>query len=388
MEPETSCSEDERVQVQPMISPPYKWICFLTIESVRGRRYTGTGFKIILPKLSRTVVITSASCTFVDGAYAKKIIVEFPEQRIIKVRSDDVYAPPEYTTKRDPDHDYGFILLPGHGDSNEGFGWSTIAKLDRCLVNNCGYPDDKPDATMWITGGKIVKYTDHSFSYMNNSISCKSGSPVFTWGKGNWSVLGIQSSHNNSLNCAVRFTNKMIFNLLHSMLSLSAKFIRSAYFSHVYIRCYGSEVESFYEGGSGVINCQYKPPKAWEKFYIYPVEITTPSSPCKVIIESAQWPNRFIRMDGNKVRRFNGPEGGIVNCQYGAHSWEVFILKEWSGGVVTFRSNKFPHCYIRLDGNNVSSWQGGGSGIVNCQYYDDITKPPLEWEQFYLEEDN
>ena len=380
--------EDERVQIQPMASLPYKWICFLTIESVKGKRYTGTGFKILLPNVSRTVIITSASCIFVDGAYAKKIIVEFPEQRVVKVRSDDIYAPSEYTTKRDQDHDYGLILLPGPGDGNEGFGWSTIAKLDEFMVNNCGYPDDKPHGTMWLTGGKIVKCADHRFSYMDNSMSCKSGSPVFTWAKGNWSVFGIQSSLNEKSNCAVRFTTGMIFNFYHSMLDLKPKSIRSAYFSDVYIRCNGSEIESPAAGGKGIINCQYKPSGAWEKFYIYPVELTIPGGPCKVVIESVQWPNIFIRMDANKMMKFEGPGGGTVNCQYGARSFEVFILKECSGGLVAFRSNKFPQCYIRLDGRNVYSWQGGGSGTINCQYYDDITKPPLEWEQFCLEEDN
>ena len=172
------------------------------------------------------------------------------------------------------------------------------------------------------------------------------------------------------------------------MLNQKPKFIRSAYFSDVYIRCCGTTIESPATGGGGIINCQYKQPRAWEKFYIYPVELIIPSSPCKVVIESVQWPGRFIRMDASKMRKFEDPGGGIVNCQYGVGSFEVFILKECPNGFVGFRSNKFPQCYMRLDGRNVFSWQGDGSGIVNCQYYDDITKLPLEWEQFYLEEDN
>ena len=295
---------DERAQIQPMSSPPYKWICFLTIESVRGKRYTGTGFKILVPNVKRTVVITSANCTFVDGAYAKKITIEFPEQRIVKVRSEDVYAPPEYTTKSDADHDYGVILLPGPGDSNEGFGWSTIEELDKCQVSNCGYPDDKPHGTMWMMGGKIVESTDHSFLYMDSTISCKSGSPVFTWAKGNWSVLGIQSTHKGNHSSAIRFTSRMILKICHSMLSLKAKFIRSVGFPNVYIRCCASELNSFTGRGGGIINCQYKSPQDWEKFYIYPVEIIRYGGPYKVIIESAQWRNVFIRMDGREMKKF------------------------------------------------------------------------------------
>ena len=60
---------------------------------------------------------------------AKKIIIEFRKQgfRIMKVLSEDVYA--EFTTKSDTDHDYGVVLLPGPGDSNEGLGWYRIEVL-------------------------------------------------------------------------------------------------------------------------------------------------------------------------------------------------------------------------------------------------------------------
>ena len=37
--PEAVCGKDERVQVDPMTSPPYKWICSLLIESARDVMY-------------------------------------------------------------------------------------------------------------------------------------------------------------------------------------------------------------------------------------------------------------------------------------------------------------------------------------------------------------
>ena len=125
-----SCSKDERVQVQPMVSPPYKWICFLTIESVTGKRCTGTGFKVLLPNVNRTAVITSANCIFIDGAYAK-VVVHFPEQIAIEIQRDDLYVPQEYKDNSDPAHNYGLILLPGPGDGNDGFGWSNCESQRR-----------------------------------------------------------------------------------------------------------------------------------------------------------------------------------------------------------------------------------------------------------------
>lgn len=72
----------------------------------------------------------------------------------------------------DPDYDYGIILLPAPDDCNERFAYSTtIEELDKRIVNsNCGYPDDKPCRTMWITGGIMLDLTDRTFFYMDYSI--------------------------------------------------------------------------------------------------------------------------------------------------------------------------------------------------------------------------
>ena len=59
--PEAVCGKDERVQVDPMTSPPYKWICSLLIESARGVMYRGSGYNIHLPDVNRTVVVTIAA---------------------------------------------------------------------------------------------------------------------------------------------------------------------------------------------------------------------------------------------------------------------------------------------------------------------------------------
>ena len=76
---ESICGKDERVQVDPMTSPPYKWICFLWIKSSSGDWSFGSGFKIHLPGVNRTAIVTAGHCTYVDGAYAAKIIVKFPD---------------------------------------------------------------------------------------------------------------------------------------------------------------------------------------------------------------------------------------------------------------------------------------------------------------------
>lgn len=387
--PESVCGKDERVEVDPMTSPPYKWICFLTIESAKGWKYVGSGFKIHLPDVDHTAIVTSGHCTYVEGEYAKKITVKFPGEAAIEVGPDDLYASPEYVKSGSADHDYGLILLPGSGASDDGFGWSAIVEneeLDNRLVTNCGYPADKPQGTMWITGGKISTYTTNRIFYMNDTMGGQSGSPVYTWYGGYWTVLAVHS-YGGCPNSAPRFTYTMISRFLERMNGLKRKSLRSVPFPDVYVRCDGSGVTEPTGHGGGTVNCQYKPPGEWEYFYIYPVEMTPSSaveSTYKVVIESAHFRNVFIRLDSKGMSHFQGPGGGEVNCQFTPGSYEIFIVKQENNGGHSFRSVPFPHCYIRLDGTGVTQHTSGGGGTVNCQWYG-LSESPGSNETFYIE---
>lgn len=388
---ESVCGKDERVQVDPMTSPPYKWICSLLIESASGAIARASGFKIHLPDVNRTAVVTSGHCTYVAGAYATKITVQFPGQRAVHVGPNNIYASPEYINTGDADHDYGLIVLPGNSD--DGFGWSAIIpdeELSNRLVTNCGYPGDKPAGTMWITGGSIASNTANRIYYMNDTKGGQSGSPVYTWYGGYWTVLAVHS-YGGCPNSAPRFTREMICRFLEWINGLKVKSLRSVNFPDVYLRCDGTGVVQYKPAGGGTVNCQYKPPKDWEKFYIYPVEMAPSLAPqstrtYKVVIESAHFRNVFIRMDSQGMSQSMGPGGGEVNCQYTAKSWaELFFLRQETNGNYSFRSVQFPHCYIRLDGTGVHSQSGPGGGTVNCQYYDDPSAPALSYERFYME---
>lgn len=388
--PESICGRDERVQVNPMTSPPYKWICFLLIESASGRLYHGSGFKIHLPDANRTAIVTSGHCTYIHGDYARKITVTIPGQDAeVEVGPKDMYASPEYQKTASADHDYGLILLPGASD-DDGFGWSTIIKDEELrdrLVTNCGYPGDKPRGTMWITGGNIVKYTSNRIFYMNDTMGGQSGSPVYTWHNGYWTVLGVHS-YGGCPNSAPRFTTEMIYRFLKFMKCLKLSTIRSVGFPEVYLRCDGSGVTELLEHGGGTVNCQYKPPRTYEKFYIIPVEVPpslASETHLKVAILSFQFSSVFIRLDSQGMSHFDADGGGQVNCQFTAHSYEIFFLKQEKNGCYSFRSVQFPHCYIRLDGSGVRSSSASGGGTVNCQWYDAST-PLGKYELFYVEE--
>ncbi len=395
--PETVCVRDERVQVDLTFFPPFKWICFLTIHRSSGD-YVGSGFKIHLPDVGRTAIVTSGHVTYSlkDKEYAKTITVKFPGEAPIEVGTKDLYAAPEYINSGSEDYDYGLILLPGAGNSDDGFGWSAIVsdgQPDNSLVTICGYPADRePFGTMWITEGKISSYTASKISYMAGG---QSGSPVYTWYSGYRTVLGVHS-YGGCPNSAPRFTVQMIYRFLEFMKELKLTSLRSVEFPDVYVRCDGTGVTKPSAPGGGTVNCQYNPPSPtsslWKslRFYIYPVEVAPSLALFGItiaVIESAQFSKVFIRMNSKGMNQFEGAGGGEVNCQYAPPStWESYICTQEPNGGYSFRSVQFPRCYIRLDGRGVDSPLTNGGGTVNCQWYDRNTpNTPTTWERFFKE---
>lgn len=293
--------------------------------------YVGSGFKIHLPDVGRTAIVTAGHVMYskADGGYPSSIAVVFPGQNSFTVTDqNDMYAASEYIRSESGEYDYGLFLLPGAGNCDDGFGWSAIVpngELSNRLVTNCGYPGDKTQGTLWITGGKITNLTATQIFYMNDTFGGESGSPVYTWYGGYWTVVGVHSSASNNNNqpacpnVATRFTIQMIYRFLEFMNEITIKSLKSAAssFPGVYVRCDGQGVTSFQSNGAGTVNCQYQPPGAWEQFYIYPVEVP-PSlavnpGPYKVVIESKASQNVFIRLDGHNMSKFESNGGGVVN---------------------------------------------------------------------------
>ena len=205
---------------------------------------------------------------------------------------------------------------------------------------------------------------------------------------GYWTVVGVHSQ-GGCPNSAVRFTPDMIMRFYQRMNALNSVTIQSVHFPHVYLRCDGNGVVKPVGPGGGKVNCQYTPPKSYEQFHIYPIAMKpsiAPLSTFPVLILSATWNNVYIRMDGSGMTKPNGGGGGTVNCQYGGRTYERFYYRQEKNKTFSFRSMKFPHCYLRLDGTGVTTHTGPGGGTVNCQYYEDPEKPLPDnvWETFYI----
>ncbi len=103
------------------------------------------------------------------------------------------------------------------------------------------------------------------------------------------------------------------------------------HFPDVYIRCDASDVKESTGPGGGTVNCQCTPPQSWEQFYVIPLEMppSLVKQPiCKVVIESAEWENAFLRLEDKNMTEFRSSGGGKVNLQFGAMPYEQFIPKK------------------------------------------------------------
>jgi hypothetical protein len=143
--------------------------------------------------------------------------------------------------------------------------------------------------------------------------------------------------------------------------------VQSAQFPNVFLRIDGSKVTQPSSAGSGIVNCQFGA-RSWEQFLLIANADNT------VSLESSHWNNVYLRMDGNGVTEPTGPGGGLVNCQFTAGAYEKFRLHRQTDGTYAIESVQWPGVYLRMDGTHVNESHDWGGGLVNCQF----TAGPLE----------
>ena len=137
--------------------------------------------------------------------------------------------------------------------------------------------------------------------------------------------------------------------------------IQSVQFPNVFLRLDGSGVTRNIAAGVGTVNCQFTA-GPYEKF------ILRAYGQDQFSIESLQFPNVFLRMDGIRVTSFQGAGSGTVNGQFGTGPYLRFLLRQDTDGQYTIESFRFPNAFLRMDGSSVKSFTPPGSGVVNAQY--------------------
>jgi hypothetical protein len=167
--------------------------------------------------------------------------------------------------------------------------------------------------------------------------------------------------------------------------------IQSVSFPNAFLRMDGSHVTQFEGRGSGTVNCQFYDKGSTPAPNIGNLEvfdlIWLPSAPPAgqgagdFALRSFTYPNAFLRMDASNVTHVDGSVGGTVNCQYypsgstplnNSSDLEYFKFLDvssdapWGNNAFSWGLN--PFVWLRVDGSNVTRFEGGGSGTVNCQY--------------------
>lgn len=188
--PESVCQLDDRALVTNTTVVPWRWICKLIITFPDDAKFVGTGW-FIGPK----AVMTAGHCVYssANGGWARQIEVipgmqgtTRPYGSMIGTSFRSVTG---WTSNSDPNYDYGCIILPSPTLGNQvgyfGFAALTDNSLNNLLINNSGYPADKPAGTQWFNAGRVTGVTVLKIKYMLDTYGGQSGSPT-------WRSLGNQ----------------------------------------------------------------------------------------------------------------------------------------------------------------------------------------------------
>lgn len=178
------CALDDRVEVMNTTALPWRWICKLFITFPDNAKFIGTGW-FIGPK----TVMTAGHCVYskANGGWATQIEVvpgirgtERPYGSMVGTSFRSVTG---WTEDSDQNYDYGCIILPSPDLGNQvgyfGFAALTDDSLKELLVNNSGYPGDKPPGTQWFNAGRVTETTPLKVFYMLDTYGGQSGCP--TW---------------------------------------------------------------------------------------------------------------------------------------------------------------------------------------------------------------
>jgi len=215
--PETVCGSDDRVRISPAAAIPWRWICQLIITMPNGAGFRGTGW-FIGPKC----VMTAGHCVYSksNGGWARRIEVipgmdgnSRPYGSAIGTNFRSVVG---WTSNSDPNYDYGCIILPtalGNTVGYFGFANLTDGSLNGLVLNNSGYPGDKPFGTQWFNAGRVSQLTSRKIYYMLDTYGGQSGSPVWRFANGLRHAVGIHA-YGGCPNSATRINTDVFNNML------------------------------------------------------------------------------------------------------------------------------------------------------------------------------
>lgn len=91
-----------------------------------------------------------------------------------------------------------------------GVGTYRDAQLANMIVNNAGYPADKPLGTQWFNAGRILKVQPNTLTYGLDTEPGQSGSPIFQFTADSQRiVVAVHAYGDSGENIGIRITNDL-----------------------------------------------------------------------------------------------------------------------------------------------------------------------------------
>lgn len=214
--------DDERTRVTPCTSQPYQWIVSLLMRFPNDQLYKGSGSIVLIGggDARTRVVLTCAHNLYSvrNGGYAVEVTVTPAKDGAsapygsYTVKPVDFKVAPEYLSSEDKRFDYAAIFLTAGPTNKFGFGYAALGddELKGRIVETAGYSADKPDGTMWLSGGLVTAVDAVRFYYTNDTMGGASGSPVWTWATHNFVLVGIHGLGHTTFNSCRRLDKALI----------------------------------------------------------------------------------------------------------------------------------------------------------------------------------
>ena len=138
----------------------------------------------------------------------------------------------------------------------------------------------------------------------------------------------------------------------------------------VCLRLDASDSDRWNAEHGGTVNCQFGagPSEMFNMNY---------NNDGTVGFQSVQFPDVYLRVDASSVTRFSPDGGGIVDASRRADLCK-FRLIQHGDGSCAIESADFPNRFLRMNGSAVTSFNRYGSGQVSAQYGSG------QWERFFI----
>jgi len=220
VEAESIIGADNRRQISPTTSYPWRANAQLLITAADNSSWIGTGWFV-----SPRTLITAGHCVFIKGSgvpgrdgWVRRIQV-IPGRNGAaapygSATSSSFRSVLGWTNSGNQEFDYGAIILPtplGNTTGWYGYGNYPDAQLIGQTANISGYPGDKPSGTQWYDARRITAVSARKVYYDTDTMGGQSGSAVYRIINGGRYAVAVHAYGGSTANSGTRI-NAEVFN--------------------------------------------------------------------------------------------------------------------------------------------------------------------------------